>query len=264
MLLKSGVFSDADYYKELTAQFQKHFDNFGRFNYSIADSSWDSWLDGYVPGTPGRKVSIYTEGCILAFVADIKIRKFSGNKYGLDELMKRLYYRYALENKGVSETDFRSTLVELGGKEMHQFLDDYFYGTHPFEGIVTDALEYIGLKLTHKPAALYSQGRLGMKTIQNGNNHILKSIYPGSPADLAQLQIEDEIIAVNQLAIQGELDKWLTYFDDQQKTVTVIRAGQLHQFTFPEVQRHFYLEYGIQKMNTLNTAQQKAFELWKK
>ncbi|NBP75696.1 MAG: M61 family peptidase, partial [Crocinitomicaceae bacterium] len=63
-LLKSGVFSLENYLKELSKQFQKHFDNPGRFTYSVAQSSYDTWLDGYVPGVPGRKVSIYTEGCL--------------------------------------------------------------------------------------------------------------------------------------------------------------------------------------------------------
>ena len=64
-LLKSGVFGLENYLKELEKQFQKHFDNHGRFNHSVGESSFDTWLDGYVKGVPGRKVSIYVEGCLL-------------------------------------------------------------------------------------------------------------------------------------------------------------------------------------------------------
>jgi predicted metalloprotease with PDZ domain len=66
MLFKSNVIGLADYMKELNVQIQKHVENFGRYNYSVAHSSFDTWLDGYVPGTPSRKVSIYTEGCLIA------------------------------------------------------------------------------------------------------------------------------------------------------------------------------------------------------
>jgi len=264
MLFKSGVFSLADYLREMTAQLQKHFDNFGRFNLSVADSSWDTWLDGYMPGAPGRKVSIYTEGCLLAFVTDIMIRRKTANKSGLDELMKRLYFNFALEGKGVSEEDYKAAVYELAGEEMNTVFDDYFYGTRPFEGLLTDAFETIGLEMVHKPSPKYSHGRCGFKTLPMGNHHVVKAIYPGSPADLGGLMLEDEIIAVNAFALNGELDKWLQYADDTTKTLTVIRAGKLVELTFPEVQRNFYLEYGIRPMENPTAAQKKALEHWSK
>ena len=73
-LLKSGVFTLSEYLKELEQQFQRHFDNPARFYTSVGDSSFDTWLDGYISGAPGRKLSIYVEGCLLAFVTDFMIR----------------------------------------------------------------------------------------------------------------------------------------------------------------------------------------------
>ncbi|MFN6076415.1 MAG: M61 family metallopeptidase, partial [Fluviicola sp.] len=151
MLFKSDVFDFEDYKREFSAQLQKHFDNPGRFNFSVADSSFDTWLDGYVPGAPGRKVSIYTEGCLLAFVSDVFIRRHSKNEHGLDELMKRLYYNFALENKGVSEEDYCKLLVELGGEELEKIMPTHFYGSAPYENILTEALDYLGLEMTSRP-----------------------------------------------------------------------------------------------------------------
>ena len=264
MLYKSGVFDVKDYLREMTNQLQKHFDNFGRFNYSVAESSWDTWLDGYVPGTPGRKVSIYTEGCLLAFVTDILIRKQSQDKFGLDEAMKRLYFNVALQGKSVSEADYRSLICELGGDEMNALFDDHFYGNRPFEAILTDAFETIGIELLHQPSKRYSYARLGFKSLQMGTNHVVKAIYPGSPADLGGFMLEDEISAVNQFSLQGELDKWLEYLDDSQKVFTIIRAGKVIELIVPEVQRNFYLDYGLRLMENPNGAQKKAFEHWSK
>lgn len=264
MLYKSGVFSLKDYFHEMNAQLQKHFDNFGRFNYSVADSSWDTWLDGYVPGAPARKVSIYTEGCLLAFVTDVMILKKSGNKLGLDEAMKRLYFNFALQQKGVTEADYRQLIAELAGEEMNAIFDDYFYGTRPFEAILTDAFEQLGLEMEHKPAARYSHGRLGFKTLPFGPNHVVKAIYPGSPADLSGLMLEDEIIAVNGNVLHSELDKWLNYLDDQQKSLSVIRGGKIRELNLPEVQRNFYLEYSLKQVDNPTAAQKKAFEHWSK
>lgn len=264
MLYKSGVFDLEQYLHEFTGQLQKHFDNFGRFHYSVADSSYDTWLDGYVAGAPGRKVSIYTEGCLLAFVCDVKIREYSGNKHGLDELMKRLYFNFALNAKGVSEADYIGLLKELAGESIEELIKDYFYGTRPFEAILTEALESIGLELTHKPNQKYSAGRVGFKALQVGHHFQVASIYPGSPADMAGLMINDEIIAVNEFKLSGDIEQWLNYLDDQNKRLTIIRQGKILELPLPEVQRSFYLEYGVQIIVNPNSAQKKAFEYWSK
>lgn len=261
-LLKSGVFSLKDYFMELNEQLQKHFDNFARFSYSVADSSWDTWLDGYVPGAPNRKVSIYTEGCLLALVTDVFILKNSKEKYNLDDVMKRLYFDFYLNGKGVSEQDYQTTVEQLAGASFQEILDGYFYGTKPFEAIIVDAFEYLGLELIHKASPKYSHAKLGFKTIPHGHNFIVKAIYPGSPAEMGALMLEDEIIAVNSYSCGGELDKWLNYFDDDIKTLTVFRRGKLIEITMPIAVRNFYLDYSVRKIENPNQHQKKGFERW--
>jgi predicted metalloprotease with PDZ domain len=107
LLYRSGVFSDADYFKTFNEQLQKHFDNFGRFNLSVADSSFDTWLDGYNPGVPNRKVSIYTEGCLIAFMTDICIRKQTSNAHSLDDVMRALFTEFGKKKIGYSENDYQ-------------------------------------------------------------------------------------------------------------------------------------------------------------
>ena len=264
MLYKSGVFSLDQYLLEMNKQLQKHFDNHGRFNYSVAESSFDTWLDGYVPGAPARKVSIYTEGCLLAFVTDVMILEATESKFGLDTVMQRLYFDYYLKGKGVSEADYKLVLEKVSGISFDSFFEDFIHGNRPYESILTDAFDFIGLELHHKPSQFYSHGRLGFKTIPQGQNFIIKVIYPGSPANLGGLMLEDEIIAVNGYACLGELDKWLKYFDNDLKHITVLRAGRIIQMTLPEVDRNFYMEYEVKPLTKMNTPQIKAFDAWRK
>ncbi len=263
-LMKSGVFDLKQYLLEMNKQLQKHFDNHGRFNYSVAESSFDTWLDGYVPGTPARKVSIYTEGCLLAFVTDIMVLKATDNQLGLDSVMKRLYFDYYLKGKGVSEADYKAVLENVSGISFDSFFEDFIHGNRPYESILTEAFDYIGLELLHKPSAFYSHGRLGFKTIPNGLNFLTKVIYPGSPANLGGLMLEDEIIAVNGYSCMGELDKWLKYFDNDLKHLTVLRAGRVVELTLPEVDRNFYMEYTVVPLAKSNSPQITAFDAWKK
>ena len=263
-LYKSGVFNLDQYLLEFNTQLQKHFDNHGRFNYSVSESSFDTWLDGYVPGVPGRKVSIYTEGCLLAFVSDVMILKGTDNQFGLDTVMKQLYFDYYLQGKGVSESDYKEVLEKVSGVSFNELFDDFVNGNRPYESILTEALEYIGLELHHSPSPLYSQGRLGFKAIPQGNNFIVKLLYPGGPASLGGLMLEDEVIAINGIAFNGELDKWLNYFDEDFKKITVLRAGQILEFTLPEVDRNFYMQYSVKPLAKMNTPQKVAFDAWRK
>lgn len=263
-LLKSGVFNDDQYFFEFNRQLQKHFDNHGRFNYSVADSSFDTWLDGYEAGAPGRKVSIYTEGCLLAFVTDVRILRATGNKAGLDDVMKRLYFDFALQGKGVSELDYKTAIEEISGESFDVFFDDYINGTRPYESILTDSLDYLGLELAHLPSPRYSEGRLGFKTLIAPDGISVVQMYPGGPAETAGLMLEDKIVAVNGFMCNGELDKWLSYFDDDTKTVLVERKGQLLEFTFPEVNRNFYNLYSVKRMESPNNLQVRSYEHWKK
>lgn len=262
-LLKSGVFTLESYLLEFKNQLQKHFDNPARFHYSVAESSFDTWLDGYTPGAPGRKVSIYTEGCLLAFVTDVKILKATINRFCLDDVMRVLYFDYALKGKGVSEQDYKAVLEQVSSVNWDDFFNDFIHGTQPFESILADSLDYLGLELTHRPLASYSSGKLGMKVIPG--SLVVTSIYTGSPADLGGLMLNDEIIAVNDVLCQGELDKWLAYFDNQPKKVTVNRAGRLHTINLPEVNRNFYLEYYVQPISSKPTKLQiNALDKWMK
>lgn len=263
-LLKSGVFTLENYLHEFNKQLQKHFDNPARFNYSVADSSFDTWLDGYAPGAPGRKVSIYTEGCLLAFVTDVLLLKATNNAYGLDAVMKHLYFNVALKGKGISEKEYQDTLENIGGISFQHLFDEYIHGTKPYESILIDALDALGLELKHQPAASYAAKKLGIKTMHNGNHLAITAIYHGSPAELAGLCLNDEIIAVNAMQCRGDLDKWLEYFDDDTKKLTIIRMGQLLEVTLPEVNRYFFLEYHVVPVEQPISSQQKRLEAWKR
>ncbi len=263
-LLRSKVFTLEDYLKELTARVQTHMDSHGRLNYSVAASSWDTWLDGYEPGTPNRKVSIYTEGCLLAFVADIMVLKATEGQFGLDEVMKRLYHQFGLTGIGVSSQDYKNMLEEVSGISFSAYFNNYVFGTSAYEGIVIDALEDLGIDFLYADTPFYSHTRLGLKTIVDQNKILVHKIYPGSPADLAGLMLNDSIYAINGIALNHDLDQWLNYFDDDQKTLQIIRNGRLMEVTFPEVQRNFYAIYQLKRVPEPHIQQRKLFNAWMK
>src|SRR5690554_1097295 len=120
MLYKSGVFNTEQYFLVMNNQIQRHMDNFGRFNYSVAASSFDTWLDEYVAGAPGRKVSIYTEGCLLSFMIDVLILKNTSNQHGLDDVMRNLYHDFGAKGIGVSREVYQGEIEKIAGVSLQR------------------------------------------------------------------------------------------------------------------------------------------------
>ena len=263
-LLKSGVFNLETYLEQFSQQVQKHLDNPGRFNYSVAESSHDTWLDGYVPGVPGRKVSIYTEGCLLAFCADILIRQATKNKHGLDEVMKRLYFDFALNGLGINEKNYQNLLENISGISFQSFFDDYVNGTHNYESILIDCLEYVGLSLQQHKLASYSQSRLGLRFTKSNNGILVSEIYPGSPADIAGICLNDQVIALNEIQINNDFDALLEYMEFDEKKLILLRNKKIIYVTLPEVNRYFYQKHSVIIQSKLSPNQQKALAHWGK
>lgn len=144
-LLRSNVWDFSQYVFYFNRVLQKHFDNSGRFNYSVAQSSFDTWLDGYVPGVKGRKVSIYNEGMLAALIADIMILKATGGAARLDQVMKLLYEESFIKGIGYTKEIYKSFLEQTGGISFTDYFDEVIDGSGNIEKYLKHALEDIGL-----------------------------------------------------------------------------------------------------------------------
>jgi predicted metalloprotease with PDZ domain len=261
-LLKSGVLNLGSYLKEFNKQLQKHFDNPGRFNYSVSQSSFDTWLDGYVAGAPGRKVSIYTEGCLLAFIADIKIRKATNNKFGIEEVMKRLYFDFARKGMGYSENDYQEIVESVSGESFESYFLDYVNGIVPYDFAIKESFEYLGLELIQQPSASFLESKLGFRIVSKGKNAVVQSIYPGSPSDIGGLRVGDEIIALNGSQLNNDLDKWLKYFENDDLKLSVYRDGKLLGVTLITGFDFFYPKFEVKQNKNITESQLVNLKFW--
>ena len=261
-LLKSGVFSIDEYLKELSTQIQKHIDNPGRFNYSVAQSSFDTWLDGYVPGAPQRKVSIYTEGCLISFMLDVMIIVNSEGEHSLDNVMMDLYTEFYLKGKGVSENDYKQTLEKYTQTSLDTFYEDYVHGKRDFLPLLSESLSLIGLELKLKPTGKASQDILGIKTIPQNNNVVIKSILPNSAAALSGIMLEDELVALNRFETSLELDKWLKHFANEDLVLLVKRKGKYLDIKIDISSKIAFQEVTIIQLKRNDTEQQDFFTKW--
>jgi predicted metalloprotease with PDZ domain len=263
MLYKSGVFGLKQYMKEMNAQLQRHFDNFGRFNYSVAESSWDTWLDGYEIGAPGRKVSIYTEGCLLAFILDVFILRATKNKKNLDNVMRGLYFDFGKKGRGVTEKDYQATIENVSGTSFQWFFDDYVHGTKGYNALLVDCFEYIGFELKHEPVSDAAAAYLGAKTIVKGNQTVIHALYPGGAMDMGGAMVGDEILGINGVVVNQDFPNWVDYFMEDEKTITLKRNGQIKTFIVPQTNRPYYQRYHIEVVENPDKNQLNGFDGWR-
>lgn len=257
LLYRSGVFSEAEYRKTFNDLLQKHFDNYGRLNMSVADSSFDTWLDGYVPGIPHRKVSIYTEGALLAFISDMMIRRGTGNDFSLDHVMRELHERFGKKQKGYTEQDYKSLLETVSGVDFSKVFEDHVWGVKPFNELLSECMGLVGWKLKSIPSSNGYESKLGFKVMEEGMLYKVLSIAPGSPAERAKLSIGDKIVAVNGMEVYHNLSELCNY-NQMKLTLSVFRFGKLQSI---ELNPDGQLYYGswVVEVEAEPTMEQKEF-----
>lgn len=242
MLYASDVFDQTQFLKEMNMQIQKHMDNGGRNNYSVAESGFDTWLDGYVPGAPDRKVSIYTEGCLIAMMTDILILHHSKGKNNLDSVMRELFHEFCLKGKGYTQQDYRDLVIKYAGKDFPEIYDDLVNGTASYLERLKPVLDLVELEILSIPNSNTSDRVYGMKVVEGGDKTIVVGLFNDSPAHKG-ITLNDQIIAVNNLVVKNDLNRWLNYFEGGKVTLTVLRAGEKVEVELNPDGKNYYDTY---------------------
>ena len=225
ILYESGVFSTDQYFKELEKLFQRHFHSDGRNHYSVSESSFDTWLDGYVQGIPGRKVSIYVEGALIALICDAKIRKGTGHKKSLHDVMRAMYSG-SKEITSYDMNDYKSTLEAISGESFSSIFDKIIYGKEDFMDFLEEAFKVFGWKFSVIKSENISW-QLGLKTYFKNGHLKVSNVLENSAGHNSKLIKEDEILAVNDFTIDNNLEHWLNYFENDNIVLKVSRNGKI-------------------------------------
>ena len=246
MLYESGVFSKEDYFKELKTLLIRHFHNDGRHHYSVAESSWDTWLDGYVAGVPGRKVSIYVEGALIAMICDAKIRKQTNHEKSLHDVMRVMYSGSNLETNYDKER-YKKTLEKISGIDFTDVFNDLIYGTKDFTKYLKKAFNVFGWDYTNIPSKKLAN-RYGLKTLFKDGNLLVVSVLEDSSAYLSALAKDDKLIAVNGFTINNDLESWLKYFSEDDLVLLIERESKLKEIKLGKINDFQYYNYEIKEL----------------
>ena len=246
----------------LSKHLQAHFDNFGRYNLSVADSSFDTWLDGYGENVPHRKTSIYSEGALIALMTDLMIRRYSNNEKSLDDVMRCLYNEFAKQGKGYAEADYKSVCEKMAGHSFDEFFSNYVYKAASYENALRECLDYIGLQLLSGSTKKYNEKHYGFKISEVLPVAKVIAIYPGSVAAKAGIQLGDEIISINGYPVKNNFSEWTHYFGSGEINLTLSNTGKVRTILFTPSSDEYYKVYYVQKNSTPTENQVKNFTAW--
>ncbi|WP_320676828.1 signal protein PDZ [Prochlorococcus sp. MIT 1300] len=188
---------------------------------SLADSSREAWIKLYKqnPSSINNQVSYYKLGAAMSFCMDVLLRQLNSS---LSYILRSLWHKYGITNLGYTRIDIVNEIKEVSeslADKISIWLDE------------TDALpirecaQIVGLKLEPTQINDIYTG-LTLKTV--GERILVKQIDLNSPGSLAELIIEDEIIAINDFRLL-EISELKLYLKERtSNTITYSRRNRIY------------------------------------
>ena len=183
----------------------------GRRHQPAIASSFDTWLNFFSRGehSANTTVSYYDIGAGLGLLLDLKIRQESRGRTSLDDVMRTLYRTYFKEKKrGFTDGEFREACERAAGVPLGEIFDVYAATVKEWD--YAKYLGWAGLAIDLEPRPAPAPW-FGAATQDQNGSAVVSSVEPDSPASLAGLSFQDEILAldggrVTQRSLAGTID----------------------------------------------------------
>jgi predicted metalloprotease with PDZ domain len=168
----------------------------GRLHQSATLSSFDTWTGffGRSEHAANTTISYYDIGCGLGLLLDLKIRDASQGRSSLDDVMRTLYRTFYKEKKrGFTDREFRDVCERAAGVSLGEIFDIYAPTIEKWD--YAKYLGYAGLGIDVEPRP-GSAPWFGASTQDQNGSAVISTVEPDSPASLAGLSAQDEILAI--------------------------------------------------------------------
>ena len=259
-LARSQVFGVAAYFKEIDQYLDRHTQNYGRFHMSVAEASFETWVDGYVPGTPNRKTSIYVEGMLNALLLDLKIRRLTSNAHSLDDLMRYLYTNNRIIEGGYTLHDLLWYLHKITAVDFKPHFEKHIFSPGDLTIPLREKLYLVGCKLQDVENEDVIASRYGFIL---DTQHAITAIAPQSIAAIKGLGINDKLhkLAGKNDFIKTDLLSYSTHSDLLLEFVSPL--GLVKQVVFnPNSNGNYFKRCTIMQVSNPSEDQKQAFEKW--
>jgi predicted metalloprotease with PDZ domain len=116
MLARSGVITREDFLESMSSAIASLQKSPGRLLQSLEQSSAEVWNNSNSGvGAKPTTVSYYVKGNVVSFLLDAHLRRVTGGKRSLDDVMRLAYERYG-GVRGFTAEELRATVEEVAGR----------------------------------------------------------------------------------------------------------------------------------------------------
>lgn len=259
-LRRSNYFTNESFFKELETRFRAHFENDGRFNKSVADASFDTWIDGYVRGIPHMKTNIYTEGMMCALMCDLSIRLHSNHEFSLDNVIRDLYDSFGKNDKGYSEEDYLTILRHYGDEETERIINNFLYNTNDYEETLRNLFSQFGIKLSRHKNPSFITSMLGIHL--KSDKQTIDRVSVDSEAFKLNLVEGTKILAINDITLKSNTDEWLSYFSEDEKVKLLVEFENNLRTVTVDLKGDFYPMRKLSIKSDISNKEQVALNNW--
>ncbi|HYP54409.1 MAG TPA: PDZ domain-containing protein [Pyrinomonadaceae bacterium] len=256
LLRRAGLMSEKEFLDAWASSIQDLQSRPGRLEQSIEESSFDAWIKYYRRDENwiNSQVSYYDKGGIVSLLLDLEIRRRSGGRASLDDVMRALYEEFGKRGRNFTPADLQRVSERAAGSSLEEFFARYVRGRDELD--YDAALAAAGLRLDTggggtppAPAqkaflgatlALASevvtltavQGSGTFRTTVSPDAAVVKSIPAGTPAYDAGLNVGDQIVALDGFRVTR--DTFERRLDERRPgdsvALTVFRGDELRTF----------------------------------
>jgi predicted metalloprotease with PDZ domain len=245
----------------------------GRSVRSAERASFDTWIKQYRPdeNSINSTVSYYRKGALIGFVTDMAIRRASGNRSSLDDLMRAMYRRFGpqgSEGFGYPPGAFEQQIEALAGPDVRARTENLLTTTD--DPPVDEALQWYGLELERDPERTSAETSgntpplgFGVTWETSGQKLIVDQVILGYSGAQAGLLPGDELLAVDgwRITAADYLSILQRLRPGEDVAATISRRGQLRELTL-QVQHEVPESFRILVSDRISRRQKERLEAW--
>jgi predicted metalloprotease with PDZ domain len=197
----------AEYLTHLAEEIVRLEDTPGTSVHSLEESSFDAWIKAYRPdeNSLNSTVSYYLKGEIVCALIDLELRRRTGGRASLDDVLRHLYWEFGAKEMAVPERALPGIVERVSGASLDDCFDRWVTGTERVA--VNDVLGHAGLKFERTARRDGPPASIGARMKLEAGRAVVEAVPRGGAAHKAGIDARDEIIAVGGRRLpEGRID----------------------------------------------------------
>lgn len=256
--LRAGLYNVQTYLQSLSQEINRYLHTPGRLVQPVTEASFDAWIKHYRRDTnsDNSQISYYLKGEMISLMLDLLIRQQHQNQRSLDDVMRQMWTTFGKPEIGFSEQQLQQVIEGFAQIDLKDFFKRYLNGTEELP--LAQYLEPFGLELKAIGTEM-APPFLGVKLI----GQIIKFVEAGSPAELAGIDTEDELLAIDGIKVSVEQlnDRLKDYQGGDIIHLSLFHQDQLR--TLPvKLAQPKPLRYEVQPIQNMSFEQKELLSGW--